>query len=174
MATLNKVMLIGTVCRPPESFTGQSGTVVGSFRLAVGRGKKDPNTGQWNNEDSLYIDCKAFYKEGYKRNLPDVIARFLSVGSSVYCEGRLAEETWDDKGTGQKRSKMVLMLESLELLGDKKGHQDGGEQEQPRQQAPQQQRRPQPTTTESEDSEIPFGWLVPALTALSSLGSTIV
>jgi len=125
-ATLNKVMLMGTVCRQPESFSSQNGTVVASFRLAVGRGKKNPQTGQWENaDDQLYIDCKCFFKDGYRRNLPDVVARFVSVGTNVFLEGRLQEETWEDKNGGGKRSKMVVVFDSMELLGSKSA--EGGE-----------------------------------------------
>ena len=155
-ASLNKVMLIGTVCRQPEVVHTQGGTVIGSFRLAVGRGKKNPQTGQWENaDDQLYIDCKCFFKDGYRRNLPDVVARFVSVGANVFVEGRLQEESWEDKNGGGKRSKMVVTLDSLELLGGKQSAESGGHAEDappPR----QQPRQPVMYTAGEADDDIPF------------------
>jgi len=127
MATLNKVMLIGRMIDNPEppKPLNNGGTVI-KFRFAVGRSKKDPATGQWvNDPNPLYIDCEAFANPDSKRNLVSVIEKFAKKGDSLYLEGRLVLDQWEDKNGGGKRSKHKLVVDSVELLGTKST--DGGE-----------------------------------------------
>src|SRR5262245_29132954 len=103
MASLNKVMLIGRLTADPEPARTlpNSGNKVVRFRFAVGRSKKNPQTGQWENDPNpLYIDCDAFNSE--RRKLADLVEQFLRKGSQVYLEGRLIYETWEKDG--QKHS----------------------------------------------------------------------
>ena len=130
MASLNKVMLIGRLTdnpEPPRTLPNSGSTVV-NFRFAVGRSKKNPQTGQWENDPNpLYIDCAAFSYPDAKRNLVDVITRFCHKGSQLYIEGRLQYETWEDKNGGGKRSKHKIVIDSLELLDRAPGGGDGGQ-----------------------------------------------
>src|SRR5436190_11634928 len=107
MATLNKVMLIGRLTdnpEPPRTLPNSGSTVV-KFRFAVGRSKKNPQTGQWENDPNpLYIDCDVFTPQGAKRNLCDLVTKYVKKGDPLYIEGRLQLDQWDDKTTGQKRS----------------------------------------------------------------------
>lgn len=123
MASLNKVMLIGRLTDDPEPARTlpNSGNKVIRFRFAVGRSKKNPQTGQWENDPNpLFIDCDAF--NGERRKLADLVEQFLRKGSQVYLEGRLVYETWEKDG--QKRSKHKLLVDSMEFLDTR---QDGGE-----------------------------------------------
>ena len=126
MASLNKVMLIGRLTdnpEPPRTMPNSGATVV-KFRFVVGRSKKNQQTGQWENDPNpLYMDCEVWTQRDSRRNLCDVVSNFLKKGSQVYVEGRLQLETWDDKNGGGKRSKIKMVVESLELL-DKAS--DGG------------------------------------------------
>ena len=128
MATLNKVMLIGRLTdnpEPPRTLPNSGSTVV-KFRFAVGRSKKNPQTGQWENDPNpLYIDCEAFHRPDAKRNLVDLIVRYAKQGDPLYVEGRLVFEEWDDKQTGQKRSKHKVVVEGIEFLGAR-ANDDGG------------------------------------------------
>jgi len=126
MATLNKVMLIGRLTDNPEAPRSlPSGGTVVKFRFAVGRSRKNPQTGQWENDPNpLYIDCEAFSRPDSKRNLPDLITQYAKKGDPLFIEGRLQLDQWDDKQTGQKRSKHKIVVESIEFLG---GRNDGGE-----------------------------------------------
>jgi single-strand DNA-binding protein len=130
MAHLNKVMLIGRLTDNPEPprTLPNSGTTVVRFRFAASRGKKNPQTGQWENDPNpLYIDCDAFASPDSRRNLVDVISRYCQKGSQIYLEGRLQYETWDDKNNpGQKRSKHKIVVEDIQLLDRAPGGGTGG------------------------------------------------
>jgi len=129
MATLNKVMLIGRLTdnpEPPRTLPNTGNKVV-KFRFAVGRSRKNQQTGQWENDPNpLYIDCEAFTRDNFTR-LVDVISNYLKKGSQIYLEGQLRYDTWDDKTTGQKRSKQKIVVEYIHLL-DTRGGDTGGEQ----------------------------------------------
>ncbi|VTT97279.1 single-stranded dna-binding protein : Single-stranded DNA-binding protein OS=Phycisphaera mikurensis (strain NBRC 102666 / KCTC 22515 / FYK2301M01) GN=ssb PE=4 SV=1: SSB [Gemmataceae bacterium] len=129
MATLNKVMLIGRLTdnpEPPRSLPS-GGTVV-KFRFAVGRSKKNPATGQWENDPNpLYIDCEAFARPDTKRDLVSLIANYAKKGDSLYLEGRLQLDQWEDKNGGGKRSKHKVVVDGIEFIGGKsEGGGEGG------------------------------------------------
>jgi single-strand DNA-binding protein len=125
MATLNKVMLIGRLTdNPGEPRTMPSGGRVIPFRFAVGRSRKNPQTGQWENDPNpLYIDCEAFSRPDTKRDLVALIQQFCKKGDSLFIEGRLQYDQWDDKNGGGKRSKHKVVVEGIEFIG---GGRDGG------------------------------------------------
>jgi len=121
MATLNKVMLIGRLIDNPEPpRTLPSGNTVIKFRFAVGRSRKNPQTGQWENDPNpLYIDCEAYSRPDTRRNLPELIHQFARKGDPLYIEGRLQLDQWEDKNGGGKRSKHKVVVESIEFLGSR-------------------------------------------------------
>ncbi len=128
MATLNRVMFIGRLTRDPEAPRSlpNGGTVV-KFGFAVGRSKKNPQTGQWENDPNpLFIDCEVFSRPDSKRNLPDLITQYCKKGDSLYIEGRLQLDQWEDKNGGGKRSKHKLVVDSLEFIGKSEGGGGGG------------------------------------------------
>jgi single-strand DNA-binding protein len=136
MATLNKVMLIGRLTDNPEQprVLPNSGSTVVKFRFAVGRSKKNPSTGMWENDPNpLYIDCEVFSRPDSKRNLADLISKYAKKGDPMYLEGRLQLDQWEDKNGGGKRSKHKLVVDSIEFLGSRNdggggggGNDDGG------------------------------------------------
>ena len=127
MATLNKVMLMGRLTDDPKEGAIPNGTRVVKFRFAVGRSKKNPTTGQWENDPNpLYIDCEVFSRPDSKRNLPELVSKYATQGSMLYLEGRLVFEEWEDKNGGGKRSKHKLVVDSLEFLGGRNEGGDGG------------------------------------------------
>jgi single-strand DNA-binding protein len=118
MASYNKVTLIGRLTDNPEPprTLPNSGNRVVKFRFAVGRSKKNAQTGQWENDPNpLYIDCEAFTRDSFTR-LVDVITNYCRKGSQLLIEGQLRLDTWDDKTSGQKRSKHKIVVETVELL----------------------------------------------------------
>src|SRR5215212_8150468 len=125
MATLNKVMLMGRLTAEPEAGALPNGTRVVKFRFAVGRSKKNPQTGQWENDPNpLYIDCEAFSRSDSKFDLVGLISQYVKKGDPLYIEGRLQLDQWEDKNGGGKRSKHKIVVENVEFLG---GRGDGGE-----------------------------------------------
>src|SRR6188768_3866971 len=121
-------MLIGRLTDNPEAprTLPNSGSTVVKFRFAVGRSRKNPQTGQWENDPNpLYIDCEAFSRPDSKRNLPDLISQYAKKGDPLFIEGRLQLDQWEDKNGGGKRSKHKIVVESIEFLSSR-GEGGGG------------------------------------------------
>lgn len=112
MANLNKVMLMGNLTRDVELRAAGS-SQVGAFGLAVNR-KWQGQDGQMK-EEVTFVDCEAWGKTA------EVMAKYLSKGRPVFVEGRLKLDQWDDKETGQKRSKMKVVVETFQFIDSKAG-----------------------------------------------------
>jgi single-strand DNA-binding protein len=121
MANVNKVMLVGRLTREPECRTFANGGKVANFGFAVNNRRKNQQTGQWEDEP-MFIDCKVFNR-GETGKKADVAEQYLHKGHQAYLEGHLVLEQWDDKQTGQKRSKHVLHVDDFQFLEPR---QDGG------------------------------------------------
>src|SRR5262245_56104906 len=119
MANVNKVILVGRLTRDPETRTFSNGGKVAKFGFAVTNRKKNSQTGQWEDVP-MFIDCEA-YNRGEFGKQADLVEQYLAKGRQVYLEGRLELDQWDDKTTGQKRSKHKLVVENMQFL-------DGGRQ----------------------------------------------
>jgi single-strand DNA-binding protein len=105
----NKVILMGNLTRDPETRTTPSGQTVTSFGLAVNRSWKGADG---NNQESVsFIDCVAWGKAG------EIIAQYMTKGRSLLVTGRLDQRSWDDKETGQKRSKVEVVIEDFNFIG---------------------------------------------------------
>jgi single-strand DNA-binding protein len=126
MADVNKVILIGRLTRDPEMRTFGNGGKVAAFGFAVGSRRKNQQTGQWEDGETMFIDCEAFNR-GETGHLADTVERFLRKGSQAYLEGRLRLDQWDDKTTGAKRSKHKLTVDVMQMLDTRQGGAAGGE-----------------------------------------------
>jgi single-strand DNA-binding protein len=126
MANVNKVMLIGRLTRDPETRTFSTGGKVAAFGFAVTNRKKNVSTGQWE-DDPMFIDVKVFNR-GENGRQADLAEQSLRKGHQVFLEGHLVLEQWDDKQTGQKRSKHVLVVDNFQFLErrDDVGSGEGG------------------------------------------------
>ena len=108
MASFNKVILMGNLTRDPELRYTPKGTAIAKFGLAINR--------TWTNEagekkeEVTFVDVDAFGKQA------EVIGQYLRKGRPVLVEGRLKLDQWDDKQTGQKRSRLGVILESFSFL----------------------------------------------------------
>lgn len=111
MATLNKIMLIGNLTRDPELRHTPRGSAVAEFGLAVNRVWYDDN--KQKQEEVTFIDITLWGRTA------EVAQQYLSKGSPCFVEGRLVMDTWEDKNSGQKRSKLKVVGESIQLLGSK-------------------------------------------------------
>jgi len=108
MAYLNKVLLIGNLTRDPELRVTPKGTAICQFGLAVNRQFKDESGA--TRDETAFIDIEAWGKQG------ELVSKYLQKGSPAFVEGRLKFDSWEDKQSGQKRSKLKVVLENVQFL----------------------------------------------------------
>lgn len=118
MPALNKVLLMGNLTRDPELRVTPKGTSICQFSLAINRQFK-MESGE-TREEVTYIDIEAWGKQG------ETIAKYVTKGRPLYVEGRLRLDQWEDKNTKEKRSRMKVVLEQFQFLGDSRGGGGGG------------------------------------------------
>jgi single-strand DNA-binding protein len=116
MASYNKVILLGNVTRDPQVKYTPAGTALCELGLAVNRTWFDKQTNS-RREETTFVDVTLWSREA------EVAAEYLAKGRPVLIEGRLQLDTWDDKATGQKRSRLRVVGERMQLLGSRG---DGG------------------------------------------------
>lgn len=142
MANVNKVILIGNLTRDPEVRHTPKGTAVGDISLAANRVIKDDQGNR--REETTYIDVTLWGRQA------ELAQQYLTKGRPVYIEGRLQMDSWEDKDTGQKRSKLKVVGEVMQFLGSA-GNQTAAAQNRNTQPAA----ATNPPATESDD-DIPF------------------
>lgn len=166
MADLNKVYLMGRLTFDPELRRTPAGMAVVDLRMATSR--------SWNNKDgdkkeeTLYIDVTCWDRQA------ENCCKYLRKGSSIHVEGSLKMDTWEDKTTGEKRSKIKVTADRVQFLdkrsseteyippeepGNPAGHQlppRGQAKNKPSSQppAPPKYRKPEPDP--EDEGEIPF------------------
>jgi single-strand DNA-binding protein len=124
MAAFNRVILIGNLTRDVELRYIPSGTAVADIGLAVSEKRKNAN-GDWI-DDVVFVDVTAWGRTA------EVMSEYLSKGSPVFIEGRLKYDTWEGQD-GQKRSKLKVTCDRMQLIGPKgQGSQGGSEGGTPR------------------------------------------
>jgi single-strand DNA-binding protein len=132
MASFNKVILCGNLTRDPQVKFTTGGTAVAEVGLAVNREWFDKSTNSKKSEVT-FVDVTLWGRTA------EVAGEYLRKGASVLIEGRLQLDTWDDRESGQKRSKLKVIGENMTMLGG--GHRDE-EPKADRQPAAQQNREP--------------------------------
>ena len=118
MPSLNKVLLMGNLTRDPELRVTPKGTPICQFSLAINRQFK-MESGE-SREEVIFVDIEAWGKQG------EAIAKYMTKGRPLYVEGRLRLDQWEDKNTKEKRSRMKVVLEQFQFLGDSRGGGAGG------------------------------------------------
>lgn len=116
MASFNKVILVGNLTRDPQVRYTTGGTAVAEIGMAVSRQWFDKQSNQ-KREETTFVDVTLWGRQA------EVAGEYLAKGRPVLIEGRLQLDTWDDKETGQKRSKLRVVGEAMQMLGSR---QDGG------------------------------------------------
>jgi len=109
MANFNKVILVGNLTRDPELRYTPKGTALASFGLAVNRVWRD-EAGQ-SKEEVTFVDIEAWGRQA------ETIGQYMKKGRPVLVEGRLRLDSWEDKQTKQKRSRLVVVVEGFQFLG---------------------------------------------------------
>lgn len=155
MANFNKVILIGNLTRDPELRYTPKGTAIAKLGLAVNRTWRT-ETGE-NREETTFVDVDAFGRSA------ELIGQYLKKGRAIMIEGRLRLDQWEDKQSGQKRSKLGVVLESFQFMDSQRGGGEGdggagyegggGRVSRPQQQAPAQDDVPDSLPN---DDDVPF------------------
>ena len=138
----NKVQLAGNLTRDPQVRFLANERAVADFGLAVNRQWKDTNGEK--REEVAFIDVESFGRTA------ELVGQYLTKGSPCFIEGRLRLDTWEDKKTGEKRSKIKVVAESVQFTGAKKEHDQHGADAAPDPQKPQKPAAAKP------DDEPPF------------------
>ena len=154
MASFNKVILLGNLTRDPEVRYTPKGSAVCDLGLAVNR-QYTLDSGE-KREEVTYVDVVLWAR------LAEIAGEYLKKGRPVFIEGRLQLDTWDDKQSGQKRSKLRVIGETMQLLGSRPpgtgAASESGEQD--RQSRPSAKSAAPPPKSgvpaEPDDDEIPF------------------
>jgi len=162
MANVNKVILNGNVTRDPEVKFTPKGSAVTDVGLAINRTYSLDNGEK--REETTYVDVELWGR------LAEIAGEYAKKGRPVYIEGRLKIDSWEDKQTGQKRSRLRVVGENLQLLGTRPSGGGGGgdyesggggahyeRSERPagRSSAPSRPQQ-QPPAQPSDDDDIPF------------------
>ena len=109
MRGFSKAIITGNLTRDPELRTTPNGSSVCSFSVAVNRTYRDTSGEQ--KEDVSFIDCSAWGKLG------EMINQYAKKGTGVLVSGRLDQRSWEDKTTGQKRSRVEIVVEDFNFTG---------------------------------------------------------
>lgn len=120
MASFNKVILVGNLTRDPQVRYTSGGTAVAEIGLAVSRQWFDKASNS-RKEETTFVDVTLWGRQA------EVAGEYLAKGRPVLIEGRLQLDTWDDKESGQKRSKLRVVCENMTMLGSRgDGPRQGG------------------------------------------------
>ena len=109
MASLNKVMLIGNLTRDPDMRYTPKGSAVADIAIAVNRMYSAENGDK--REEVTYVDVVLWAR------LAELANQYLKKGRPIFVEGRLQMDSWEDKATGQKRSRLRVVGENIQFLG---------------------------------------------------------
>src|SRR6202012_3345246 len=118
MASFNKVILMGNLTRDPELRYTPKGTAIAKIGLAVNR--------VWTNEagekkeEVTFVDVDVFGRTA------ENVGQYMRKGRPILIEGRLKLDQWDDKQTGQKKSRLGVVAETVQFLGSGTGGGEGG------------------------------------------------
>jgi single-strand DNA-binding protein len=100
--SINQVILLGRLTRDPEQRTTTSGKTIASFSIAVDRGGE--------SDAADFFDVTAWEKLG------ELVVQYLAKGRRVLVQGRLRQDSWDDKETGKKRSRIEVTATDVTFL----------------------------------------------------------
>ncbi|MGI9089210.1 MAG: single-stranded DNA-binding protein [Chthoniobacterales bacterium] len=158
MASFNKVILVGNLTRDPEVRYTPKGSAVCDLGLAVNR--QYSLEGGEKREEVTFVDVVLWAR------LAEIAGEYLKKGRPVLIEGRLQLDSWDDKQSGQKRTKLRVVGETMQLLGGRpgggggEGDEERGGSSRPSSSGSSSSRSsappPRPAPSEPDDDEIPF------------------
>src|SRR5476649_2869476 len=118
MASFNKVILMGNLTRDPELRYTPKGTAIAKVGLAINRNWTS-ESGE-KKEEVTFVDVDIFGRTA------ENVGQYMRKGRLILVEGRLKLDQWDDKQTGQKRSRLGVVAETVQFLGSAPGAGEGG------------------------------------------------
>src|SRR5437868_15073475 len=152
MASFNKVILLGNLTRDPVVRYTPIGSAVCDLGIAINR-QYTLDSGE-KREEVTYVDVVLWSR------LAEIAGEYLKKGRPIFIEGRLQLDTWDDKQSGQKRSKLRVIGETMQLLGGRPPGTGGGAEagEEARAPRPAGKATPPPKAADAtpDEDEIPF------------------
>lgn len=116
-ASFNKVIVLGTLTRDPELRYTPQGKAVTDLPLAINRVS---GRGNDRREETTYVDVTVWERRA------ETCCEYLFKGRQVLIEGRLVTESWDDRETGRKRSKLKILAHDVQFIGGKDSNSSGG------------------------------------------------
>ncbi len=105
--SINQVILMGRLTRDPEQRTTTTGKTIASFSIAVDRGGQE--------------DAADFFNVTAWEKLGELVMQYLAKGRRVLVQGRLRQDTWDDKETGKKQSRIEVVATDVTFLDGPNG-----------------------------------------------------
>ena len=147
MASFNKVILLGNLTRDPEVRYTPKGSAVCDLGIAINR-QFTLDSGE-KREEVTFVDVVLWAR------LAEIAGEYLKKGRPVFIEGRLQLDTWDDKQSGQKRSKLRVVGETMQLLGGRPPGAAGGASEGGESRSSKTTPPPKAGAAEPDDDEIP-------------------
>jgi single-strand DNA-binding protein len=111
---VNKVILVGNLGKDPEVRYTSGGQAVANLRIATSRSWTDKQSGQ-RKEETEWHDVEVWGKQA------EQCGEYLAKGRQVYVEGRLKTDKWQDKQSGQERSKVKVVADTVRFLGGRGG-----------------------------------------------------
>ena len=148
MASYNRVVLLGNCTRDPELKYTPKGTAVTELGLAVNRSYSVD--GGEKREETTFVDVTFWGRTA------EIAGEYIKKGRPVMIEGRLQLDSWEDKQSGQKRSKLKVVGENLQLLGGRDGGAEAGGSRPPASTNAPRSVKPAPASSEAADDDIPF------------------
>lgn len=119
MLELNKVLLTGRLTKDPELRYLPSGQAVCEIRIAVSRRYLDKNSNEWK-DDASFINVTTWGKTAEFTN------QYFNKGKAIFIEGRLKQDTWQDKETGNNREKLTVVAERASFVESRGAEQGRG------------------------------------------------
>ena len=110
--SINKVFITGNLTRDAELRATQAGTSVLGIGVAVNDRRKNQRTGEYE-EVPNFVDCTLFGRRA------EALAQYLTKGTKVAIEGRLHYSSWQDRATGQNRSKLDVTVDEIEFMSSR-------------------------------------------------------
>jgi single-strand DNA-binding protein len=116
MANYNRVIIMGNLTRDPELRVTPQGLSIGKLSIAVNRTYRAANGEE--QKETTYVDVDVFGKQA------EIIGKYMAKGRPILVEGRLKTDSWTTQA-GEKRSKLVVVLENFQFLGGGRGDDSG-------------------------------------------------